>query len=309
MIYFVIIMTLVVGAGLYWINQTKGKIPAPENSDQHTLQEAIPPLTGINRKYHTNYYSLKDSHRRESPRFKTQRKEEIGEYKIEVQLDQLPSEFKRISNLLLKTAEGIEQIDHLVISPYGFFLLEVKSLAGLIVGEEEDPNWYQSINWRVKAFPNPLSVNLAHIETLQALIEVDETFPFFSFVTFNRRCDLKVISGSVFFDTDILAALLRKAQQEVLSQTEVNMFYDKISQANILDQSIRNEYAARLHKQKITSRPKYGDIRCTICQKPLTERAARYCLAHPNKFNWQIYCAKHQKEINRVNNIFSENSF
>lgn len=252
-----------------------------------------------NRTYKTNLYQATRQRRHESPRFRSQRKGEIGEYKVEVQLEQLPPEFKPASNILIKTEQGFEQIDHLIVSPYGLYLIEVKNLSGLIVGEEKDPHWYQAITWRVKPFYNPLLENQTHIETLKARLNATDKLPFYSFVTFNRRCDLKVLSGAVFFDTDILQALLKRSQQRILSDAEVTDIIEQIAKINISDQGMRNEYAARLHKQKRVMRPKFGDIRCCRCEKPVSERTARYCLTHPAKFDWHIYCAKHQKEMLR----------
>jgi hypothetical protein len=111
-----------------------------------------------------------------------------------------------------------------------------------------------------------------------------------------------VISGSVFYDTDILAVLqkLIQTQSKVIKDNEVLEIYNKIHQVNILDPNIRNEYSARLRKQRLRLRPQYGDIRCCVCQRLVSERAARYCINHPDKYNWRIYCAKHQKEMTRV---------
>lgn len=249
------------------------------------------------RKYKTNYFRSKESFTR-SLRFKSQRKDEIGEYKIEVALGRLPCSFQRLSNLLLKTEKGFIHIDHLLVSPYGLFVLEVNNLAGIILGQEDAFHWHQSIRWRVKTFPNPLFENQNRIQFLMKHLRLEESLPFFSYVTFNRRCNLKVISGAVFYDIDILTAILKRiqSQPEVLRDAEVLAIVKRIEQLNITDSSIRNEYSARLHKQKFLARANFGDIRCAVCQKPVTERTARYCIAHPDKYNWQIYCAKHQKQ-------------
>lgn len=261
-----------------------------------------PPL--LSRKYKTNYFDDRGSGQRESLRSKSHRKSEIGEYKIEVELGHLPSGFKRLSNLLFKTEKGFIHIDHLVVSAYGLFLLEVNNLAGTIVGEETDPYWHQAITWRVKTFPNPLLENQTRIKILKEQASLEETLPIFSYATFNRRCNLKVISGSVFYDTDILAALLQltQTQPKVLDDTAVLQIFKRIEQVNIWDSNIRNEYTARLRKQRLQKRPQYGDIRCSVCHKPVSERAARYCITHPDKYNWRIYCARHQKEMTRIGN-------
>lgn len=175
-------------------------------------------------------------------------------------------------------------------------------MAGLIVGEGTDQNWYQMITWRVKSFPNPLFENQTRIEELREQAGLDEHIPVFSYVTFNRRSSLKVFLGFVFYDIDLLASItkLTQTQPVVFSDEEILRILEGIESINITDQAIRNEYTARQRRIRLQHRPKYGDIRCSICQKAVTERIARYCLNRPEKFDWKIYCEKHQKEMTKI---------
>ncbi|AGA69174.1 nuclease-like protein [Desulfitobacterium dichloroeliminans LMG P-21439] len=254
------------------------------------------------RKYKSNYYSKNSIRNRESLRSKRQRKDEIGEYKLEVELSHLPQRFKLISSVLLNTKGGYVQIDHLLVSPYGLFVIEAYNLSGLIVGEENDLKWYQMITWRVKTFPNPVIENQARIEVLREQAGLDEDIPVFSYVTFNCRSNLKVFLSSVFYDIDLLASIMKLAQTQpvVLSDEEVLGVLEAIESINVKDQGIRNEYAARLRKMRMQERPKHGDIRCCLCQKAVNTRMARYCLNRPDKFAWKVYCEKHQKEMTKI---------
>jgi hypothetical protein len=58
------------------------------------------------------------------------RKGELGEYKIDIQLDQLPKDCRYLSDLLVrnpKAKSGYSQIDHVVFTPYGIFTIETKN--------------------------------------------------------------------------------------------------------------------------------------------------------------------------------------
>lgn len=66
---------------------------------------------------------------------------ELGEYKINIQLDQLPKDCKYQSDLLLpnpKAKSGYSQIDHVIITPYGLFIVETKNYNGEIKGNRSD---------------------------------------------------------------------------------------------------------------------------------------------------------------------------
>jgi hypothetical protein len=91
---------------------------------------------------------------------------ELGEYKINIQLDQLPKDCKYLSDLLVpnsKSRTGYSQIDHLVISPYGLFVIETKNYNGEIKGKRDDKNWL--VNNRFKMF-NPLRQNYGHVKMM-----------------------------------------------------------------------------------------------------------------------------------------------
>ncbi|WP_307206337.1 nuclease-related domain-containing protein [Paenibacillus harenae] len=68
----------------------------------------------------------------------------MGEYKINIQLDQLPEECQHLNDLLIpnsKSRTGYSQIDHLIVTLYGIFVIETKNYNGEIKGAREDRNW------------------------------------------------------------------------------------------------------------------------------------------------------------------------
>ena len=68
----------------------------------------------------------------------------VGEKLVAKKLSKLNKrKYKIINNLLLKTSKGTAQIDHIVISQYGVFVIETKNYKGIITGNEYDDNWNQ----------------------------------------------------------------------------------------------------------------------------------------------------------------------
>jgi hypothetical protein len=106
-----------------------------------------------------------------SREIKAERIGELGEYKIDIQLDQLPKEYKYLSDLLIKNPKaksGYSQIDHVVITPYGIFVIETKNYQGTIYGGKDRKTW--SINGKYKMM-NPFFQNYGHIEAIKSLID------------------------------------------------------------------------------------------------------------------------------------------
>lgn len=105
------------------------------------------------------------------PRVASTRIGELGEHKINIQLDQLPKECKSLSDLLLpnpKSRTGYTQIDHVVISPYRLFVIETKNYNGEIKGGRTDQQW--TVSNRYKMY-NPLKQNYGHIKAIESLIK------------------------------------------------------------------------------------------------------------------------------------------
>ena len=94
--------------------------------------------------------------------------------------------------LRLDAADGPEtiQLDHLVVSPYGIFVIETNPCSGWIFGRERDPVWTR-IHYRIKRnFQNPLIRGRARTRALQDLLAVD-ALAIHSLVVFAGSAELR----------------------------------------------------------------------------------------------------------------------
>jgi hypothetical protein len=82
------------------------------------------------------------------------------------------SEYVDLNNVTIPTHRGTTQIDHVIVSRYGIFVVESKNMSGWIFGSEDDPQWTK-INWGYKLrFQNPLCQNRSHIRALSKLVGI-----------------------------------------------------------------------------------------------------------------------------------------
>jgi len=70
--------------------------------------------------------------------------------------------------------QGSTQIDHVVISPFGIFVIETKNYRGWIFGSEKQAQWTQQIYRRKERLQNPLHQNKLHVCALMAFLELPE---------------------------------------------------------------------------------------------------------------------------------------
>lgn len=75
-------------------------------------------------------------------------------------------DYHLIKNVTLPTKEGTTQIDHVIVSNYGVFVIETKNMKGWIFGNPNQKTWTQKIYKHTNTFQNPLHQNEKHIKAL-----------------------------------------------------------------------------------------------------------------------------------------------
>ena len=82
-----------------------------------------------------------------------------------------PRQYKRIDDVIIPNGRGgTSQIDHVVLSAYGIFVVETKNRNGVIEGSEHQLLWRQIVNGVAFDFQNPLLQNRGHICALARLL-------------------------------------------------------------------------------------------------------------------------------------------
>lgn len=95
-----------------------------------------------------------------------------GEKKVADILSRLPSSnFKLYNNVMLKTKSGTTQIDHILVTDRGIFIIETKAIKGMIFGDAHSKYWTQCLYGKGKSimkhsFYNPYWQNRGHIKNL-----------------------------------------------------------------------------------------------------------------------------------------------
>ncbi len=87
-------------------------------------------------------------------------------------------------------SEDLTQIDHVVISPSGIFVIETKNYTGWIFGSEKQREWTQQIYRKKSRFSNPLHQNNLHVNSLAAYLGLAKN-RFHSLVFFAGDATLK----------------------------------------------------------------------------------------------------------------------
>lgn len=126
-----------------------------------------------------------------------------------------PKQYRTFNSVFIEGKKGTTQIDHIIVSKYGIFVVETKDRSGWIFGSATDSQWTQNIFGNKVRFQNPLRQNYLHTETLAEFLGIERN-KIHSLIVFWGDCEFKtrlpenVVKG-IFGETNFI-----KSKKQVL---------------------------------------------------------------------------------------------
>ena len=203
----------------------------------------------------------------------------IGEKSVSHQLSKLDKgKYFILNDIVIPSTDGkTTQIDHVVVSPYGIFVIETKNYRGWIMGEEHSQYWTQVIYKRKERLYNPIRQNYGHIKALEAVLSDFRNLSFISIVSFSIRADLKVkVSSSEVIYTVNLLKTIAKYKDPVLSNDDVQRIVHVIQAESLKDKSTKKDHVKALKSQLEENVSKVAKSECPKCGGNLIERTGKY---------------------------------
>lgn len=196
---------------------------------------------------------------------------------IELALDLDPTIYRRVDDLVLPAKRGSSQIDHVIVSVFGIFVIETKNIDGAIFGEETQPQWRRVLNQKTKLFPNPLRQNYGHVLSLAEFLELPLTV-FHSIVFFNGNCEFKTYMPPNVLLVGLSSYILR-VDQPVFGQQQVVQFEQKLRSTK-KDGLTKKDHVLFLKRRYLSLSfcPKCGS---PLVRKTLKEQAVVSCSSFP----------------------------
>lgn len=176
-------------------------------------------------------------------------KGEIGEKKVADILKKLPGDkYRTINNVLLKRHDGkTVQIDHIVVSLYGIFVIETKNYKGIITGNDYLEQWTKHVYKKKYYFFSPTRQNYGHIKALEELLGLPGSC-FVSIVVFLPGARLRVKSRIPVIHTKRLKRIIRSYRTIQLDSTQVREIEDRIHHLNIHSKRAEKKHVKRIKK-------------------------------------------------------------
>jgi len=187
--------------------------------------------------------------------------------------------YKAFHDVIIRSGNGTTQIDHIIVSPYGIFVIETKNYSGWIFGSEKNAKWTQMMGRGKKkySFQNPLRQNYKHTKSLSNYLGLSHEV-MHSIVFFIGECKLKTKMPKNVMTSGV-SRYIKSFERVILEPHEIDDSLIKIKEA-FSDSSLTSKAHVKSLKQKHSTskgkslpssnrkKERFVELKKTFCANP-----------------------------------------
>ncbi len=143
------------------------------------------------------------------------------------------SDYYLFNHVTLPLREGTTQVDHILISRFGVFVIETKHYSGWIFANPKQAKWTQVLYRRKSYFQNPIFQNLLHVRTVQNLLEFLPQECVHSAIVFTGEAEFKTPVPDGVFELAEFIVHLKDCTTEVMSENRMQFCVGRIETARL----------------------------------------------------------------------------
>ena len=221
-----------------------------------------------------------------------------GEYWVQKELNKLPGEYLFLSDVMLEIDGKTTQIDHIVFSKYGIFVIETKQRNTYITGNEHDKYWVVKAGRKKHYMYNPIHQNYGHKKAIEKILGLNDN-QVIDIVCVSGQANLRIKSNKVVRVERLVDRILFEKEEKI--EDYVSMAH-RINAMNIVDKKYRKQHIEDI-KENINNnteelRKEVVMNRCPRCGNELVIRKGKTgefigCLSFPK--------CRYTKEIKKSN--------
>jgi hypothetical protein len=165
------------------------------------------------------------------------------------------------NNVFVRGNERLTQIDHIIVSKYGVFVVETKDRGGRIFGTKTDTQWTQVFPNKKVRFQNPLRQNYLHKMSLAEFLGIEHN-KIHSLIVFWGNCEFKtpmpedVVKGIYKY-----ISYIKSKKQILLSDDDVDRICGQlktVKKNTPILQGLRHAYSLKKRYDSTSICPKCG---------------------------------------------------
>lgn len=199
--------------------------------------------------------------------------------------------YKNIKDVTIRLKDGTTtQIDHIIVSPFGLFIIETKNMKGWIYGSENQKQWTQNIYGKKHRFQNPLYQNYRHIKALEEILGFEANIH--SIVVFAGESTFKTKIPSNVFIGGKYIGYIQSFTERVFSEDDIHKIIGTIESGKSTKSFKTNREHVQSLKERHSVKQNYHNdpkITCKKCGSAMMERT--------NKKTGDVFlgCSKYPK--------------
>lgn len=210
---------------------------------------------------------------------------ERGEKRVSSFLEDLDCNDYRIYNdILIRDGNYTTQVDHIIISRFGVFVIETKNVHGKVYGGGNAEFWKQYLpdtGYKRYGFTqehqmrNPIWQNSRHIKTLRKLVFGNDV-PIQGIIVFPETTELFVTANEPVLGMWSVIPYIRQYHDVVLSSEQMSFYRRRLFDVITTSESDRKEHIGNVYRYKERRDAAVANGKCPLCGGTLTLRSGRY---------------------------------
>ena len=142
-------------------------------------------------------------------------------------------DYHLLNHVTLRLKDETTQIDHVLVSRFGVFVIETKDYNGWIFADPGDRHWTQVL-YRVKnRFQNPIRQNYRHVCAVQELLDFLPNDAIRSVVVFTGNAEFKTTTPDGVFTLNGLMDYVDGHHAEIMSINRVQFCVGRLETARL----------------------------------------------------------------------------
>lgn len=144
-----------------------------------------------------------------------------------------PPDYHLMNHVTLQMEDGTTQVDHVLVSRFGVFVIETKHYSGWLFGSANDKTWTQ-VHFRARfKFQNPVFQNRRHVRAVQELLDFLPAAAVRSVVVFSGRAQFKTEIPEGVVTIESLRDFVAQHAEEVMSLNRMQFCVGRLETARL----------------------------------------------------------------------------
>jgi hypothetical protein len=142
-------------------------------------------------------------------------------------------DYHLMNHITLPLGQGTTQIDHVLVSRFGVFVIETKDYKGWIFANANHANWTQVLFKQKFKFQNPIFQNQMHVRAVRELLDFLPPEAVKSVVIFAGEAEFKTRLPEGVFTLKGAINQIKQSESEVLSQNRMQFCVGRLETARL----------------------------------------------------------------------------